>query len=158
MHFYSGHNDRIKRGIVLGFFLRAYRICSVEYIDEEIDHIISSFTKLKYPKGLLLNLKTKALNIRKKSSKPKKKNKDERYLTIPNSKPAETIASQLEQTGFKVAVTSGKKVGDMFKQKTADKVSDKSVVYQIPCESCNKTYIGETGRGMDIRLKEQTRS
>ena len=109
VYFYSGHNDRIKRGIVLGFFLRAYRICSAEYIDEEIDHIISSFTKLKYPKGLLLNLKTKALNIRKKPSKPKKKNKDERYLTIPNLKPAETIASQLEQTGFKVAVTSGKK-------------------------------------------------
>ena len=65
-HQHRGHSEWVKRGIVLGFFLRAYRICSKEYIDEEIQHIISSFTKLKYPKGFLLNLKTKALQIRRR--------------------------------------------------------------------------------------------
>ena len=28
VHFFSGHSERVKRGIVLGFFLRALRICS----------------------------------------------------------------------------------------------------------------------------------
>ncbi len=32
---------------------------------------------------------------------------------------------------------------------------DKSeVVYQIPCKNCNKSYVGETGRKFDIRMKE----
>ena len=32
-----------------------------------------------------------------------------------------------------------------------------SVVYQIPCGSCDKSYIGETGRGLDTRVKEHRR-
>ena len=32
-----------------------------------------------------------------------------------------------------------------------------SVVYQVPCGSCEKSYIGETGRGMEKRLKEHKR-
>ena len=32
-----------------------------------------------------------------------------------------------------------------------------SVVYQVPCGTCEKSYIGETGRGMEQRLKEHKR-
>ena len=28
------------------------------------------------------------------------------------------------------------------------------MVYEIPCKGCYKTYVGETGRGVDVRLKE----
>ena len=51
VHFYSGHSERVKSGIVIGFFLRAMRICDDEYIEDEIKHIYEAFTKLKYPKG-----------------------------------------------------------------------------------------------------------
>ena len=67
VHFFSGHNDRVKSGIVLGFFLRAMRICSKEYLEEEIQHIMSSFMKLKYPKGYLIRLRKKATDIRNKA-------------------------------------------------------------------------------------------
>ncbi|XP_043205006.1 uncharacterized protein LOC122372176 [Amphibalanus amphitrite] len=156
VHFYSGHNDRVKSGIVLGFFLRAYRICSEEFIDEEIQHIMASFTKLKYPKGFLVNLKRKAINIRKRSATTKTK-KTERYITLPNSKPAEMIAKQIEMTGFKIAFSSGTKVGDILKNHTKRNGEEKSLVYKIPCGSCDKSYIGETGRGLDVRLKEHKR-
>ena len=157
VHYYSGHSDRVKRGVVLGFFLRAYRICSEEFLHDEIQHIISSFAKLKYPKRLLIDLKRKALQIRKRSTRTKPKKKDERYLAIPKSKPAETIVNQLERTGFKVSFTSGRKIGDMLKEKRKDKETDKSIVYKVPCGSCRKSYIGETGRGMEIRLREHKR-
>jgi len=132
VHFFSGHSDRVKRGVVLGFFLRALRICSKEYLEEEIQHIISSFTKLKYPKGLLLNLKKKATIIRNKSKTAKTRKKDVRYISIPNSKIAETIAHQLETTGIRVALTSGRKLGEMVTQKKTQH-NDISVVYQVPC-------------------------
>ena len=38
-----------------------------------------------------------------------------------------------------------------------DKIDSKDkseVVYQIPCKICNKSYIWETGRKFDTRLKE----
>ena len=75
---------------------------------------MSSFIKLKYLKGYLLNLKRKALSIRKRSATTKTKTKDKRYITIPNSETAVTIAKELETTGFKVAFISGKKVGDII--------------------------------------------
>ena len=40
IHYYSAHNNRIKTGVVIGFFLRALRICSPEYLDAEITYYI----------------------------------------------------------------------------------------------------------------------
>ena len=28
-------------------------------------------------------------------------------------------------------------------------------VYKIPCKGCNLNYFGETGRGLEVRLKER---
>ena len=157
VHYYSGHSDRVKRGVVLGFFLRAFRICSDEYLQEEIEHIMTSFTKLKYPRGFLINMKKKALDIRKRSAKSNKKEQI-RCVTIPYSKSAEIIANKLEETGCKVAFCSGKKVSSILtKKESSDDPEPKSVVYQVPCGSCTKSYIGETGRGLKTRLKEHRR-
>ena len=54
VHFYSAHSERVKSGIVIGFFLRAFRVCDNEYLNDEIEHIYEDFGKLKYPKGFLI--------------------------------------------------------------------------------------------------------
>ena len=156
VHYFSGHSERVKSGIVLGFFLRAFRICSEEYLDEEIRHIFSSFTKLKYPKGLLIRLKRKALDIRSRTRNETNRKKDVRFISIPNSKVAENITKKLETTGFRVALTSGKKIGELTK-KRVERNRELSVVYQVPCGNCDKSYIGETGRGIQTRIKEHKR-
>ena len=51
-------------------------------------------------------------------------------------------------------MSSGKKIQELVCTKEKKKETDKSVVYEIPCTGCNKTYVGETGRGIQIRLKE----
>ena len=117
VHFFSGHSDRVKRGIVIGFFLRAFRICSDEFLQDEIKHIYTSFTKLKYPKGLLIYLKNKAIKIRAKTSESTKRKSNVKYVSIPNSGQAETIAKHLEGGGMKVAIVSGAKVGEMLSAK-----------------------------------------
>ena len=38
----------------------------------------------------------------------------------------------------------------------ADK--QKGVVYRVNCNTCNQTYIGETGRTLKVRLKEHHRA
>ena len=50
IHFYSHHNNKIKTGLIIGFYVRALRICSPEYLDEEFEYIEHSLKRLKYLK------------------------------------------------------------------------------------------------------------
>ena len=40
-------------GLAQSLFLRAYRICSPEYLDDEINHIFQTLNKLAYPNEIL---------------------------------------------------------------------------------------------------------
>ena len=161
VHFYSGHNERTKSGIVIGFFLRAFRICDTEYLKEELEHIYETFAKLKYPKGFLIKQREKAERIMKRNSdnkdEEKRKHKTtKRWISIPNSKKAEVISRTLEKSNIKVATNAGTKIQEIVtrKQQKADTNEEKSVVYEIPCRGCDQSYVGETGRGVDVRLRE----
>ena len=68
VRYFSGHNERYKRRVVIWFFLRAYRVCSPEFLQDEIEHIFKRFQELKYPKGLLMTLKKKAQKIRDRAT------------------------------------------------------------------------------------------
>ena len=162
IHFYSGHHLRYKRGIVIGFFLRAYRICSPEYLEEEINHIFSRFAQLMYPKGMLVELKKKAKTIWSRPpqdrSQETRKSKQVSRICIPNFKGVDYIAQNLESAGMKVAIGTGRTSGDILKRKNEPRSENtNSVVYQIPCGVCHKKYVGETGRGLKTRLAEHKR-
>ena len=55
MHFNSRHNNKIKRGLIIGFYRTTLRICSPQYLDEEFEFIEHSLKSLKYPKLFMLN-------------------------------------------------------------------------------------------------------
>ena len=161
VHFYSAHSDRVKCGIVIGFFLRALRICDTEYLNDEICHIYETFGKLKYPRGFLIKQKEKAERIKKRNTantndRNRSRNKTKRWITIPNSKKADVISRTLEKSDIKVATNTGTKIQDMLNKKETknDSNDPKSVMYEIPCKGCGETYVGETGRGVAVRLKE----
>ena len=106
VHFYSSHSERVKSGIVIGFFLRALRICDNEYIEDEFEHIYTTFMKLKYPKGFLIRQKQKAERIRTRNQNANQNrtdaNKKRRtWITIPGSKGADAIVRTLEKNGGK---------------------------------------------------------
>ena len=42
----------------------------------------------------------------------------------------------------------------MTQEKKDKHANNKSVIYNIPCNGCDKTYIGETGRGIEKRVYE----
>ena len=67
IHFYSHHNNNAKRSIIRGFYLRAIRICSSKYLNDEFIHIENSFLNLQYPKSFIHFAKSKALKIHNKN-------------------------------------------------------------------------------------------
>ena len=60
IHFYSHHNNNTKTGIIIGFYLRALRICSSKYFNDEFNHIENSFLNLLYPESFMHFAKSEA--------------------------------------------------------------------------------------------------
>ena len=58
------------------------------------------------------------------------------------------------KAGLKIATTSGRKIGELEKDRKEGDVNNNSVIYSIPCKGCDKVYIGETGRGIEKRIYE----
>ena len=150
IHFFSAHSRRTKEGVVIGFFLRALRVCSPEFLEAEINHVIKSFQRLRYPRGMLLGLRRKAEKIK---NRPKRDNPQEKTqrIVIPHS----NLTNHLEALGcnIKIATSAGRKIGDLVKQKRPNHPRPLSQVYSIPCAGCDKIYVGETNKGLhELRL------
>lgn len=162
IHFYSAHSMRTKSGVVIGFFLRALRICSPDYLNEENDYIFKVFESLRYPKAFLIKCKNKAKHIvrKKKQNKDKndeKKDCNDRIITVPHSEHLHIISKGLAQAGVKVMEKSGLKIGDIVKRREKRPMNENSIVYRVPCGGCKKFYVGETYRGLKTRISEHKR-
>ena len=64
-HFHSYHNTNTKRGIIIGFYLRALCICSPKYQDEEFNYLENSILNILYSKPFIQFAKSKALKTHK---------------------------------------------------------------------------------------------
>ena len=150
IHYFSAHSARIKSGVVIGFYLRALRICSPCFLKDELDYVVQAFLRLKFPLAMLLRLQRTARNILQRSRK-----QDQRRRVVIVGAASEVTEKVTDTVGPEISVVakSGKKIGGIVKKNTRLTNSD-SVVYKIPCKTCNQAYFGETGRGLSTRLKE----
>ena len=73
-------------------------------------------------------------------------------IVAPSSSITEKVASAVRPT-ISVVAKTGTKIGNIARRNKQHSNSD-SVVYEIPCGTCNKKYYGESGRGLATRLKE----
>ena len=152
IHYFSAHSERVKSGVVIGFFLRAFRICSDAYIEAEIKHIFDSFTKLKYPKAFIVRCLQKAKKIRRTPTVTQTRPRH-RILVAPSSGITHVISRTLRKVGVQLIEKPGSKIGEMLKGKNDAECKD-SVVYKVPCSGCSKAYYGETYRGVKKRTDE----
>ena len=155
IHYMSNHDPRTKSGVVIGFFLRAYRVCSEEFLENECLHIVEAFERLGYPVGMIQKLRRKAETISRRDSAAVREEKGKEYVIVPYSKRAEPITRFLTRIGMNVVHTSGRKIGDTVKSTSSkENKNESSIVYEIPCGGCGKKYYGESSRGLDKRVKE----
>lgn len=153
IHYFSAHNERVKSGVIIGFFLRAYRICSSEYLEDEVKHIFESFMRLKYPKAFIIKCMQKAKKIRRTPTSQQPKKDQRRIIVVPGSGKAQVISRALKKAGVQLVEKTGPKIGEMIKKRREAKTED-SVVYKVPCSQCPRAYYGETYRGIKKRVGE----
>ena len=88
IHYYSSHNRKIKESVVVGFYLRALWISSPQFLKAEVQHITQVFEKLRYPRGLLIRLHRRAVEIRARpplTQAQLDERKETPSLSLPNS-------------------------------------------------------------------------
>ena len=154
IHSLSAHSEKTKSGVIIGFFLRAIRICSEECLKDEFEYISTCFQKLGYNKGLIIRLKNKAKQIMERRDDSNAIEKPKKFLTIPHSPEGDIIKSFISNDRLQIVSSSGMKVIDVTREGTNLNKNELSVVYNIPCSGCQYKYIGETSRGLTTRILE----
>ena len=60
VHAFSSHSENVKLGVISNIFLRAYKICDMEFLDSEINHIKEVFHKHGYSDRFIQKAHTRA--------------------------------------------------------------------------------------------------
>ena len=151
VHYYSSHNDRVKQSVFSSMFLRAYRICSPEYIDEEIDKIYDISTNLKYPKAFT----DKCLRAARKtfySPIEKQPYNNKNMLVLPYHENFKHLPHILKPLDVNVAFRNKNTIKNtIIRNCPKNKIGG---IYQIPCKVCKKPYLGQTSKSLDVRIKQ----
>ena len=96
--------------------------------------------------------------------KPKKKKKQDAAVTRPSvvipyvEKVSETVARIMKKYNVPCAIKPRVTLKNVLvhPKDHEDKEQTTECVYKVPCASYEKTYIGETGRKLGVRLQEHS--
>ena len=149
----SSHPYTVKNGIVNTLIHRAKTHSSdkAKY-EKEINRVKSTLVENKYPTKLIDKIIKKR---EKEERKETEKKKPEATITLPYiPRLSEKMRRIGNQANIRIVFTSKNTLRNQlvnFKPKSQNQ--QKEVIYSIPCE-CSKSYIGETGRSLEVRLKE----
>ena len=152
IHYYSGHDNKIKKSVFHSMYLRALRICSPSYFDAEIEKIQLIGQNLKYPPSFL----TSAYNAAKKTfyrtgDKPIVDFKN--TLVVPYNPNLVIARSLLRTLNISLIFTYKDSIKNIL-IKNSPLSSFSGCTYKIPCNDCNQFYIGQTSKALNVRIKQ----
>ena len=157
LHYFSWCSVSIKQGLAQTLFLRAFRVCDEEFLSEECQFIRDCLKRLAYPKSVLdVGLrKARQVYFRQKNGSNVKDKSERKCLFLPYMPFLESKVSGMRKFGIDVRFTYNNKIGNrLCKNKPKDSNLEGVGVYKIPCNDCEKFYIGESGRNLKLRMKE----
>ena len=151
IHFYSEHHEKVKLSVFSSMFLRALRICSPEYLDQEVQNIYDIAKRLKYPKHII----DKSFNNAKKTfygSQIKVPFCKENMLVLPYNNNFIHLPHLLQYFGINVVFKNDSTIKNILIKNSP--IISTGCVYTVPCMNCDKKYIGQTGKELSIRLQQ----
>ena len=132
-------------------FLRAFRICSPEYIDHDVNKIYGIAIKLKYPKWLT-DKSLKKARATFYSNDPKEPFLNKNILTLPFHPKFLEIPRLLKIFNINVIFRNSSTIKNLLLKNSP--TTSAGCIYQIPCKGCNSKYIGQTGKDLAVRLSQ----
>jgi predicted GIY-YIG superfamily endonuclease len=159
LKFHSYHHKSQKISVIDSLFNRALRICDKESLQDELDHVTQVLKNNGYPCGLiksrLLICKTR-LKSRSNHNSNRQKDLNPRlilpYIGSLSNRINRVVSKNCK---FKTAFIPGRKIETYFTaHKDKRPKNNGGVIYEIQCDTCPQTYIGQTKRDVSTRFKE----
>lgn len=161
LNFYSQHPFAQKINIINNLKTRAMALSHTVFWEKNLLLIRSFLLKNNYPSSLvdkILKNNSQPLVTEPEQTLPPKK----MYHKIPYVQYLSNSLSVIlkEKNNFEIAKKAENTVKKNFfstiKTKTPP-MSKSGIIYEIPCNECHKTYIGQSGRYLKTRVKEHER-
>lgn len=151
IHFFSVHDDTVKKSTISTMFLRALRICDPEFLQDEIDQIFSIFKELSYPRWFIQQALLKARKVYYSARDNNVKNMS-KFVTLPYNPNISELKNVCRNSGVEVAYNYPKTIGKQLIVNKPKIDTEGFGVYAAKCMTCPKIYIGETGKSLKDRF------
>ena len=141
--------------------LRSYCYRAINYLEDEESRTI----ELKRIKQIAKrnNYNTKIIDkiVRDIENRKEERKEESKYLGSITYSGYQTkkILECFEKYDIHVAIKKNKSIFDIICNKKTEEIPmlQKSGVYKLNCGNCGKVYVGESGRKLEVRLKEHAR-
>ena len=159
VHFYSNHHINVKKSVFISMFLRAFKICDADFIENELECLKNIGIKLRYPTEILetclKTAKTKynAQNITNVDNTESNSeiNNSLKTIVLPYNEKLVDVCKPLRALGVRVAFSYVTVKNRIISHKPNDIAGG---VYKIPCKDCDQVYVGQTGKALEKRINQ----
>lgn len=162
VNFYSSHPLKYKINTIIGLVDRAILLSDKKFHTVNIQHVKNILLNNCFPTKLIdKEVKTRLYQLKARSNRGNPITNNgfdiKRAITLPYvGKTSEIISRRIRKLGLDTIFTVPKKL-DLIIRKHKDKLDPKKltgVVYNIKCTGCNASYIGQTKRHVETRMRE----
>ena len=154
-----------KTSVIRNLFLRAYRYCDEQFIQDEESRIRQDFLQLGYTSKFIENCKKSAIRGRRNEIAPRRsqgthteKQKPLATLTLPYHSSMLRLRPRLSAMGIRLAFSSNSALHRQLRSSTPAGTKPKGTVYVVNCSGCSEVYIGQSGRVAERRMGEHSRA
>lgn len=162
LNYYSHHPACQKRGTVIGLVDRVILLSHPTFHEKNFSLVIQILTKNNYPLDFIFDVLRERIKflIHTGNSPKNQKNNNTNpvsFFTIPYVPNfSEKFINITRHTDVRISYQSLNKLNKIIKTHK-DPLPDSSqsnVVYKINCCDCDASYVGQTGRQLNTRIKE----
>ena len=154
VHYYSAHPLSVKISTFSAMFLRAYRICSPIFLNNELETIKFIANKHKYPHYIVDRARCRAYNTFTQTNIVNNRIEyGSNCLTLPFHNNFIHLPKLLKKFFNVNVIFKGAVTLKQYLISNAPR-NNNACIYHIPCKDCELFYVGQTGKALQTRIKQ----
>jgi len=171
LHFHSNHPITQKRALIFGLVDKIIKLSHPRFQQKNFEYVINNLLQNGYRISFIFNNIKKRLNYlllesrnnnnnqncEQDNEQNNKEKKREGFLRVPFiNNVTRSFTNIARKNNLNAIFTINNKLTNFIKtgKDNIDKLKHSNVVYRISCNDCDATYVGQTKRQLNTRIRE----